>query len=265
MFLSRVIRAVPRVSQAALGLSVRAEKVHGAMAALPLAGLDAIIGTGTALILAPHPDDESLGCGGLIAEACAQGRPPVVVILTDGGMSHPNSRSFPRERLVPLREEETRAAVAQLGLGADRLHFLRAPDGGAPHSGPPMLALAERVARFAREAGASAILTTWERDPHPDHLAANLIAREARRQTGLPLLRYPVWGWTIPPRAWLPKEPIAGMRLGMQRHLEAKRRAIAAHASQYTDLIADDPRGFRLPQTLLSALDQPWEVFLTTP
>jgi LmbE family N-acetylglucosaminyl deacetylase len=265
MFLGRVIRAVPRVSQAALGLTVRAERVLSGMAALPLADLDAIIGPGAPFILAPHPDDESLGCGGLIAEACLRGRHPIVAILTDGSMSHPNSIAFPAERLVPLREEETRRAVAELGLPPDHVHFLRAKDGAAPHGGAAMIALAETLARLARERRASVMLTTWEHDPHPDHLAANIVAREAARIAGLRLLRYPVWGWTLPPRSWLPRRPIVGHRLAMGQHLPAKRRAIAAHVSQYTDLIADDPRGFRLPERLLSALDQPWEVFLETP
>jgi LmbE family N-acetylglucosaminyl deacetylase len=265
MFLGRVIRAVPRVSQAALGLTIRAERVLAGMAALPLTDLDAIIGPGAPFILAPHPDDESLGCGGLIAEACRRGRHPTVAILTDGSMSHPNSVAYPTERLVPLREEETRRAVAELGLPPGHVHFLRAKDGAAPQRGAAMLALAETLARLARERRAGVMLTTWEHDPHPDHLAANIVAREAARIAGLRLLRYPVWGWTLPLRNWLPRTPIVGHRLAMGQHLPAKRRAIAAHVSQYTDLIADDPRGFRLPDRLLSALDQPWEVFLETP
>lgn len=265
MFLNRVIRAVPRVSRAALGRTIRAERVLGELAALPLGDLDAVTGSATAFIIAPHPDDESLGCGGLIAEACARNRAPVVAILTDGSASHPNSVAFPPSRLVPLREEETRLAVAELGLSPERLHFLRARDGASPHSGAALQALAERAADLAAGAGAGVILTTWEHDPHPDHVSANLIGRDVARMTGLPLLRYPVWGWTLPPRHWLPKQPISGVRLAMGQHLPAKRRAIAAHASQYTDMIADDPRGFRLPQRLLSALDQPWEAFLATP
>ena len=42
----------------------------------------------------------------------------------------------------------------------------------------------------------------------------------------------------------------------------AKCRAIAAHASQYGDVITDDPAGFRLPEALLRATRQTWEVFL---
>ena len=74
----------------------RAGDVHDAMRALPVArDLDEITGNRCALILAPHPDDESLGCGGLIAEACARGRPPAVIIVSDGTGSHPLSREYP--------------------------------------------------------------------------------------------------------------------------------------------------------------------------
>lgn len=74
------------------------------------------IAPGTALILAPHPDDESLGCGGFIAEAVARGRPPVVVIVSDGSGSHPASREWPEERLTQQREKEAREAARILGL-----------------------------------------------------------------------------------------------------------------------------------------------------
>ena len=81
-----------------------------------LVALDDIIGGGTCLILAPHPDDESLGCGGLIAACVAAGRPPLVAVLTDGAGSHPNSRTYPPDRLRAVRAQEVRTAVGMLGL-----------------------------------------------------------------------------------------------------------------------------------------------------
>ena len=56
--------------------------------------------------------------------------------------------------------------------------------------------------------------------------------------------------------------PVRGFRLDIARHLPAKRRAIAAHRSQTTDLIADDPAGFRMPPAFRALFDQPFEVFL---
>ena len=61
------------------------------------------------VVVAPHPDDESLACGGLIAKACAENRPMRVVIVSDGAGSHPNSKACPPDRMRALREEETQA------------------------------------------------------------------------------------------------------------------------------------------------------------
>lgn len=240
----------------------RAGAILEQIAGLPFGQLDEITGGGTVLVLAPHPDDESLGCGGLIAEACARGHPPVVAVLTDGSMSHPSSRSHPPPRLRALRQAETQAAVGALGMGRERVHFLGLPDGRAPREGAAMEGAASRIAELARAHGAGAVLTTWEHDPHADHVAAHAIGRAAARLAGARLVSYPVWGWALPPRQRLPVAAVAGARLDVARHLPAKRRAIAAHASQHSGVIADDPDGFRLPASLLSAVDRPFEVFL---
>lgn len=232
------------------------------MRALPFAAPEALLGVGTPLVLAPHPDDESLGCGGLIAACCAMGRPPIVVVLTDGAGSHPNSVVFPPARLVALRAAETRAALTALGLPPSRLHVMGLPDGQVPRAGPAMEHAAAALAEIAQRGGVGTILCTWEHDPHPDHVAAHAIAARAATLVGARLLSYPVWGWALPPRRRLEVGPIAGARLDITAQLPAKRRAIAAHASQHGTLVADDPRGFRLPATLLAALDQPFEVFL---
>ena len=79
---------------------MRAADVLARMASLPFADVATIAGSGPILVLAPHPDDESLGCGGLIAQACAAGIEVHVAILTDGSMSHPNSAAFPAQRLL---------------------------------------------------------------------------------------------------------------------------------------------------------------------
>ena len=256
------VTPLPRFGMPAPPHSCRAGVLLEQMAALPFADLDEITGGTTALVLAPHADDESLGCGGLIAEASARGLPPVVVVLTDGAMSHPSSQSYPPPRLRALRRAETRAAVAALGLGRERVHFLDIPDGRAPHEGPGVEKAAARVAELARAYRAGTILTTWECDPHADHVAAQVIARAEARSMCARVVSYPVWGWALPRRALLPVASVAGARMDIARHLPAKRRAIAAHESQHSGLIADDPRGFRLPASLLSAVDRPFEVFL---
>jgi LmbE family N-acetylglucosaminyl deacetylase len=240
---------------------MRAEEAQAAMRELPLGDLDSIVGIGTVLILAPHADDESLGCGGLIAECCARGRPPMVLILTDGVGSHPNSRAYPPDRLRATREAEARRAVASLGLAADRIGFLALPDTAAPQDGPPFERAVATVMAHARAAGCTAIAASWRHDPHCDHLAAHCIAAAVAQAMGLRHIAYPVWGWTLPPDEILDGD-IRGFRLDVARHLPAKRRAIAAHQSQIGGLITDDPSGFQLPAQFLSIFDDAHEVFL---
>ena len=227
---------------------------------LPVADLDEVL-PGRFLVLAPHPDDESLGCGGLIAEACRRGRPPVVAILTDGAASHPGSRAYPADRLAALRAGEARQAVASLGLPSDDLILLGAADTASPHDGPAADALATRIARLAE--GCDAILTSWRHDPHCDHLSAWHIARAAARRSGIALWEYPVWGWTLSPAKDLPPARWTGWRFDVAGRLGAKRQAIAAHRSQHGQVIADDPEGFTLPANLLALFDQPFEYLVT--
>jgi LmbE family N-acetylglucosaminyl deacetylase len=232
-----------------------------AMRALPLRSLDSIAGNGNLLILAPHPDDESLGCGGLIAACCEAGRPPFVLVLTDGTGSHPGSRSHPPERLRQTREAEARRAMAALGLGPDRFAFLGLPDTAAPHDGPGFDRAVAAIVAQAEAAGCTTIAAPWQHDPHCDHLAAHRMAQAAAARLGLRHIAYPVWGWTLPANDTL-ETSVAGGRLDIERHLPAKRRAIAAHASQHGGVVTDDPNGFALPRHLLAVFDEPFEVFL---
>jgi LmbE family N-acetylglucosaminyl deacetylase len=221
------------------------------------------ITAGCALVLAPHPDDESLGCGGLIAASCARGQPPVLAMLTDGAGSHPNSRQYPPERLRGLREEETITAAACLGLPATRIAFLRHPDTAAPTTGPRFAAAVEQVVTLIRQHGCRSILTSWQHDPHCDHEAAALIAGAAARATAIRHFAYPVWSRTLPPETEI-GDPKA-VRLDIVPWQDAKRRAIRAHRSQWAGLITDDPTGFQMQPEFIGLFDRPYELFLELP
>jgi hypothetical protein len=69
-------------------------------------------------------------------------------------------------------------------------------------------------------------------------------------------------GWTLPDDAPIDDVAVGGWRLDVAAQLGAKRSAIAAHASQYGEVITDVPDGFRLPVELLRATDCPWETFV---
>lgn len=232
--------------------------IHAAWRDLPLGSLDDIVGPGRCVVLAPHPDDESLGCGGFIAACVDAGRPPLVAILTDGTGSHPNSREYPHDRLRAVRQQEARCAIRHLGLPDSHLIFLGQPDTSAPHAGPAFDAVVQAL-RGHVDAGTT-ILAPWRHDPHCDHEAASLIAGAV----GVRHLAYPVWGWTLPPGTPVRDRAQAGWRLDVGRHLGAKRRAILSHRSQYGGLITDDPTGFQLPPALLETFDTPYETFLLT-
>ena len=242
--------------------AVRADAFLAAAEALPLARLDAIAGAGGIVVVAPHPDDESLGCGGLIGEACAQTIPVRLVVVSDGIGSHPHSSTFPPERLRALRERETLDAAQALGLGPEHVSFLRQPDRFVPGEGPEAEAAANAIADVARECRAGTLLVTWAHDPHCDHAAASAIARLVRtRLPRIRLLEYTVWGWALPPDTEVGPAP-RGLRLDISAHLAAKRAAIAAHRSQTSDLIDDDPTGFRLDPAMLVRFARSFEIYL---
>ena len=200
--------------------------LHRAWRALPVGSLTDVAGAATCLIVAPHPDDESLGCGGLIAACCQAGRPPVVVVLTDGAASHINSHDWPPERLRQVRAREVSTATAVLGLPADHLVLLGQPDGRAPHPDDDGFnPVVERIRGIARDFGCDRILTTWENDPHCDHLAAWQFAAECARCSRLRLFAYPVWGWTLEEVMATPPAT-TGFRLEISGVHALKRRAI---------------------------------------
>jgi LmbE family N-acetylglucosaminyl deacetylase len=232
------------------------------IASFPIVDLSMVTNDRPLLVLAPHPDDESLGCGGLIAEACARGHRVHVAVLTDGAASHPGSRAFPPQRLRVIRREETQRAAAALGLPPTEITFLDLPDGAAPLAGSRARAVAHRVADIARDAEAETIVATWQHDTHRDHLAAYRAARGAAAITGARLLFYPIWSYTLPAGRWLPALPFSGFRLDIARHLDAKRRAVAAHRSQVGDLVGDDANGFRLHDDVIQNFLRPTEAFI---
>ena len=240
---------------------IRAGDVRLAWTQLPLVDIESIFGHGRTLILAPHPDDESLGCGGMISELCRIGRPPLVVVLTDGTGSHPDSSRVSGQALRRLREREAGDALWRLGLTDPRaMVFMRLRDTAAPHEGQDFDSAVARLAILA--GGYETICATWGHDPHCDHEAAHLMARAVVAKTGMRHLSYPIWGWTLPDDTTLPASHVQGWRLDITRAMPAKKSAIAAHRSQLGG-ITDDPRGFSLPPALLDACQRTYEVFLT--
>ncbi|WP_239478793.1 PIG-L deacetylase family protein [Lichenicola cladoniae] len=240
---------------------MKAGEAQAIFRGLPMGLLDEIV-PGTAMILAPHADDESLGCGGLIAASCAAGRPPLVVIVTDGAGSHPGSPTWTAARLRARREAEAEAATCHLGLPPARLAFLRLPDTRSPHAGAGFETAVETLSSLAGEHGCDTILAPWSHDPHCDHESVWKMGLALSRREQMRLLAYPVWGWLLAPEIELDTGVLTGWRFDVTPFQSRKALAIQAHESQYGELIADDPNGFRLPNELLEVFASPYEVFL---
>ena len=229
--------------------------------ALPVATLPDLLGDGGLVVVAPHPDDESLGCGALILEAVAASRPVRIVFVSDGTKSHPNSPSFPAARLRELREKEARAAAAMLGVKVSEIAFLGLPDGAVPSAGPEAERAAAAIANAAAKVKARAIFVAWRHDRHADHRAAYAIARLAQRRRPMRLLEYSIWGRDGEFDHDL-EGPPGGWRLPSAKHRERKRTAILAHKSQVSRLIDDDPEGFLMPRSMIEDILARDEMFL---
>ncbi len=221
---------------------------------------------GTTVVVAPHPDDESLGCGGLLALLQENGNEVKVIVMTDGARSHPGSKSHPAAQLARLREQETLDALAELGIPAAAAIFLRHPDCGLPALASAGFASAVvELEKILLEIAPDTLVVPWRRDPHCDHEATWTLWRAA--VTSSPLaprwLEYPVWAWTQPEATTAP-QPNEGnaWRLDISAVLARKARAIARHRSQLGEIIHDDPTGFCLAPEMLAHFARGWELFL---
>lgn len=204
---------------------------------------------GRVWVAAPHPDDEALGCGGLIAALSGAGREVWALLLSDGAGSHPTSPTYPRERLAATRLAEWRTGLAALGVPAERTRALRLPDGELRgYAGD----ITHGTFAAFREAPPGTLLLPWARDPHPDHRAAWApLLRAAHAFPETQVLAYTVW---LEERGESADHPRPGetrpLTLDVRPWFGAKRRAILAHQTQL-GLITDDPHGFILPTSLV--------------
>jgi LmbE family N-acetylglucosaminyl deacetylase len=146
---------------------------------------------GATLVLAPHPDDETLGSGGLVARLRDLDRPVHIVFMTDGAGSHPILE--PQELASRRREEATRAA-AVLGVGPEHLDFLDIRDGTLADHRDEAVA---NVGRVLDEVRPERVVLPHRSEPNRDHAATNDVAAAAVRRSGRPLqaLAYLVWFW----------------------------------------------------------------------
>lgn len=146
----------------------------------------------SAIVFAPHQDDETLACGGTILRKKAQGAEVRLVFLTDGGGSH--TYWMPPEKMRQQRKQEAFACAQSLGLHADEVTFLRFPDGQlSQHVKDAAGQALNLLERFRPQE----IFLPHRGEPPADHVAANQAVMAALTQLGneITLYEYPVWYW----------------------------------------------------------------------
>lgn len=182
------------------------------------------------VVLAAHPDDETLGAGGLIATSAAAGARVTVVVATAGEGSHPDSSTVSRTELAVIRRRELYAALTELAPNAE-IQLLGLPDGHlAEH-------VEDLVAGLTVVGAGTYLVTPWAEDGHPDHEACARAGAMVSERVGATHWQYPLWAWhwARPGEDALPHDRLRAVRLGAPA-VAAKTAAIACHASQHQPL-----------------------------
>ena len=169
------------------------------------------------LVIAPHPDDETIGCGGALCRHVAGGDRVIVVFLTSGelGLKH-----LPPRKAWKIREAEARTAARRLGLA--RLEFFRLPDWTVRDHIRKGARLLQPILKAERP---DMIYLPHPGDWHPDHQAALPLLRMALRGIRLPTLELRAY------EVWTPLGEFDHVE-DISRVMPRKRRALRAHRSQ---------------------------------
>jgi LmbE family N-acetylglucosaminyl deacetylase len=204
----------------------------------------------TAMVIAPHPDDEAIGAAKLIRLLRQRGTQVWVVVVSDGSASHPGSRRWPRAKLVDERRRESRRALRRLGVCAGHIRFLGLPDGALSL---PEARCTRAVRReIGRRRALDLLVGPAANDHHPDHraVASAMDATRAARR-----LAYRIWpaGGRTRTRA---------LRLSSGAATVSKRSLIRCYRTQ-CGAISDDPAGFSIARHELDAFAHPLEWFET--
>ena len=216
------------------------------------------------LVIAPHMDDESLGCGVLLATHPRKDQAHVLIV-TDGSLSPdaPKADSGEARRLAALREKEARDALAALGVPAANIALLGLPDGSLPAMGASLrAALTSHIQRVAP----NSVFVPFRYDRHPDHLAVNRAVCHARRAGDIEaaVFEYFVYSrWRLlgtgDVRDYLPSESLHRLQPGTAGDI--KRRALECHRSQTTCFYPGQQRPVLSPELLDRVCAEP-EAFL---
>ncbi|MCC8626335.1 PIG-L deacetylase family protein [Xanthomonas vesicatoria] len=224
---------------------------------LPATSVEQLLGNTTrVVVVSPHPDDEVLGCGGLLAMAVASGRPVLIISVTDGEAAYPQEDAWPPARLAAARRDELRDALACLGINP--AHVVRL-DAGDRQVRAGVGSVSARLSELLQPT--DAVLVTYARDGHPDHEACADAALDAAAYCRARLIQFPVWAWhwDNPDHSQMLASAVR-LALPPLAHA-AKMRAMAAFKTQ-TGHVTPALRNPILPDWALARFRRHFEVYL---
>jgi N-acetylglucosamine malate deacetylase 1 len=205
------------------------------------------------LAIAPHPDDEALGCGGTLALFAKNEAALSLVVVTDGSASHAGHPTITRDQMADTRKTESFAATKLLGIERDRIFFLGARDGTLPElQAETSPRLVESIASIITELSPAFILLPCRSDGSSEHDANFALVARAIRRSGLKprILEYPIWAWRQPYILLTSATRSRTVwRVNISDVLSIKASAVATYASQ-TQAIPPDKAPLLTPEFL---------------
>jgi len=201
------------------------------------------------LIVAPHPDDDIIGCGGSIAKHCKAGNQVTIMYMTSGdaGGIH-----YSREELATLREEEAQKAANHLGV--NNLIFLRLADGYVEFNRENLI----RITCILREIKPDIVYIPHSQEANRDHRITHQLLLEACQRAGAPF--FPECGtqlWGIATilgyEVWTPIQDVYYSE-DISEFMEQKRAALQMHVSQLEYYRYDEAiKGFNRYRGIMTA------------
>ena len=191
------------------------------------------------VVVASHPDDETLGAAGVIQRVHARGGGVTVIVVTDGEASHPDSVSHSRTDLRVVRRGEVLRAVHALAPGA-RVHFLALADGGLREGAADLeRALAAILDGLSAPLSRTLVVAPWSGDGHRDHRVTAEAVGRLTAERGVAHLGYPIWLWHWGGPDDVPWDAAVVLSLTPEER-SLKARALRTHVSQMSPL-SDSP------------------------
>jgi LmbE family N-acetylglucosaminyl deacetylase len=201
----------------------------------------------TLAVVATHPDDETLGAGGLIHTCAELGYDITIILVTDGDGARPETAA-----LKPHRCDVLRSALMRLAPDGARVCRLCLPDGQvASFEGKLLQSLMQTIPRNCT------LVAPYENDGPSDYLATSLACQTAALSLDVPCVRYPIWAWYRSTPRELCARRLRRVTLAESAR-RAKQQAIACYRTQddaHTDSAIPQPHA-------LPYFQRPYEVFV---